>query len=218
MKYLEVSAKSIEEAIQLALEKLGLSRDEIEVNIVKESKRSILGFGGEEATIRVRPLVHISNKEVQIAENVLETLLARVGITASIIPQPTASPEAQDNAPIAFDVEGDDLGILIGRHGQTLSSLQYIVKLIVSHQINHDIPIIIDIEGYRQRRQESLKVLAHRIAEQVKTRRMPFALKPMPAHERRVIHLALADDPNVTTQSTGEGESRKVVILLRGQI
>jgi len=109
-------------------------------------------------------------------------------------------------------VRGEDLGILIGRRGQTLASLQYMVRLIVGHQAQAGLPIIVDIEGYKQRRYEALRELAWRIAEQVKVSKSPFSLEPMPAFERRIIHITLADSPDVTTESTGFGEVRKVVI------
>ncbi len=165
----------------------------------------------------------MSKEERDIAEtakSVLEALLTRMGVVASVIPQvePFGEGEEGATAPIAFNIKGDDLGILIGRHGQTLSCLQHIVRLIVAHQTKAWQYIMIDVEGYKQRRYEALRALAWRIAEEVKAKRVPFTLKPMPASERRIIHLTLADDPDVTTQSTDEGEARKVVILPKGQV
>jgi len=153
----------------------------------------------------------------EAAKSILERLLAEMGVVASVILQAKASIEGEEGAtaPIALDIEGDDLGILIGWRGQALSCLQYIVRLIVAHQTEAWVPIIIDVEGYKQRRYEALQALAYRLAEQVKVRGVPFSLEPMSAYERRIIHLALADHPDVTTQSIGEGEARKVVILLR---
>ncbi len=164
----------------------------------------------------------IPEEESDIAEvtkSILERLLAEMGVVASVILQAKASIEGEEGAtaPIALDIEGDDLGILIGWRGQTLSYLQYIVRLIVAHQTQAWVPIIIDVEGYKQRRYEALQALAWRLAEQVKVRGVPFSLEPMSAYERRIIHLSLADHPDVTTQSIGEGEARKVVILLREQ-
>ena len=155
----------------------------------------------------------------EVAKSILERLLAEMGVAASVILQAKASIEGEEGAtaPIALDIEGDDLGILIGRRGQTLSYLQYIVRLIVAHQTQDWVPIIIDVEGYKQRRYEALQALAWRLAEQVKVRGVPFSLEPMSAYERRIIHLSLADHPDVTTQSIGEGEARKVVILLKEQ-
>ena len=119
---------------------------------------------------------------------------------------------------VGLNIEGEDLGILIGRRGQTMASLQHVVRLIVAHQMQVRMPIVIDVEGYKQRRCEGLRALARRLAEQVKARRMPFTMEPMSAFERRVIHLALADHPDVTTESTGVGETRKVVILPKNDL
>ncbi len=216
MENLEISAKTVEEAIQHALEQLGLSREEVEVTVLKEGRHGILGLGSEEAMIRVEPLVPKEESDIaEIAKTVLETLLGKMGVVASVMPQaePLVGMEKGANSPITFDINGDDLGILIGRRGQTLSCLQYIVRLIVAHQTKDWLPIMIDVEGYKQRRYNALQALAWRIAEQVKAKGMPFTLEPMSAYERRIVHLTLADDPEVTTQSTGEGEARKVVIL-----
>ncbi len=148
----------------------------------------------------------------ELARGILEALLEMMGVTATVVSPARPAGEGEDTAPIVFDIKGDDLGILIGRRGQTLSCLQYIVRLIVGHQTEAWVPIIIDVEGYKQRRYEALQALAWRIAEQVKTGREPFTLEPMSAYERRIIHLALAEHPDVTTQSVGEGEARQVVI------
>ena len=217
MKSLEASAKTVEEALQRALEQLGVDQEEVKVTVLSEGRQGIFGLGAEEARIRVEPLVPLSEKEgnmIEVAKDVLETLLTMMGVTASVVPQaaPLVDEKEGATAPIAFDIEGDDLGILIGRHGQTLSCLQYIVRLIVAHQTEAWVPITIDVEGYKQRRYEALQALAWRMAEQVKARRVSVTLKPMSAYERRIIHLTLADHPDVTTQSIGEGEARRVVI------
>ena len=149
----------------------------------------------------------------EIAREVLETLLTMMGLDDTTVSsaQPLFENEGAE-ATIAFDINGDDLGILIGRRGLTLSSLQYIVRLIVVNRSNAWLPIVIDVEGYKRRRYDSLQALAQRVAEQVTTRERSFTLEPMSAYERRIIHLSLADHPNVTTESIGEGESRRVVI------
>jgi spoIIIJ-associated protein len=153
------------------------------------------------------------NDLFEVAKGVLETLLERMGIEASVELQgePGDSEESSGDQ-LTFDVMGDDLGILIGRRGQTLASLQFMVRLIVSHQTKRWVPIVVDIESYRRRRSEKLEALAERLADQVRERGRPFTLRPMLPYERRIIHLALADHPNVTTESIGEGESRRVVI------
>jgi spoIIIJ-associated protein len=151
----------------------------------------------------------------EVARNVLETLLDLMDIPASVTFSDEFTAEDEDGtvSSIGLNIEGEDLGILIGRRGQTMASLQHIVRLIVSCQIQVRIPIVIDVEGYKRRRCEGLRALAMRLAEQVKAKKMPFTMEPMSAFERRVIHLALADNPDVTTESTGMGEARKVVII-----
>jgi spoIIIJ-associated protein len=222
MENLEMSGKTVEEAIQHALEKLGVSREEVKVTVLKEGRHGVLGLGAEEARIRVEPLVPIPENESAIADaakGILKALLSLMGVAASVVPgdKPFVEGEGESTAPIVFDIKGDDLGILIGRRGQTLSCLQYIVRLIVGHQTEAWVPIIVDVERYKQRRYETLQALAWRIAEQVKAGREPFTLEPMSAYERRIIHLALAEHPDVTTQSIGEGEARQVVILPKEQ-
>ena len=151
----------------------------------------------------------------EVAKEILEKLLDLMGVSTSVTPVSEPAAEGEEGAlpGLTLDIEGDDLGILIGRRGQTLACLQFMVRLIVGHQTKVWAPIVIDVEGYKHRRQEALQALALRMAEQVKERGVPFALEPMPAADRRIIHLALAENPEVTTQSSGEGEERKVVIL-----
>jgi spoIIIJ-associated protein len=150
----------------------------------------------------------------EVAAEVVQQLLDLLEVDADVEMQPyqTTDGDEQISAPLAFDIEGEDLGILIGRRGQTLACFQYLVRLIVSHQTKVWTPIVIDIEGYKQRRSEALQGLAVRMAAQVKSRGTPFTLEPMPAYERRIIHLALADHPDVATESVGQGDFRKVVI------
>ena len=159
------------------------------------------------------------NDIAETTKEILETLLDLMGVSATVVPLSELITEKEKGvtAGITLDVKGDDLGVLIGRRGQTLSCLQYIVRLIVGYQKKVWLPIIIDVEGYKRRRYEALQALAWRIAEQVKTAGVPFALEPMPAFDRRIIHVTLAEHPDVTTQSNGEGEERKVVILPKEQ-
>jgi spoIIIJ-associated protein len=157
----------------------------------------------------------VSQNEIfEAAKSVLEKLLSLMDLPGTVTPSDefTAVDENGETSSVGLNIEGDDLGILIGRRGQTMVSLQYIVRLIMTYKMQVKIPIVIDVEGYKQRRCEGLRTLANRLAEQVKTRKAPFTMEPMPAFERRVVHLALADHPDVFTESTGMGESRKVVI------
>jgi len=220
MKSLEVSAPTVEAAIQKALEQLGVSREKVEVTVVKAGKSGILGLGAEEAVVRVSPLAMEAEERsriTEVAREALEGLLGRLGVEASVTleEKPPFESGAGANEVITINVTGDDLGILIGRRGQTLAALQHIVRLMVAHRMKERVPIVIDVEGYKQRRYEALQALAQRMAEQVRERKKPFALEPMPAYERRIIHLVLADNPDVTTESTGVGEVRKVVIMPR---
>lgn len=151
------------------------------------------------------------------ARDVLETLLDLMEIPASIAPlsEMITEEETGESAGVTLNIEGEDLGILIGRRGQTLACLQYIVKLIVGHRTKVWRPIIIDIEGYKQRRSDALQALAWRMAEQVKAKGTAVVMEPMSAFDRRTIHLALAEDLEVTTESSGDGEARRVVIIPR---
>ena len=221
MDSLEISARTVEEAIQLALEQLGVDREEVEVSVVKEGKTGILGLGGDQAVVRVRPLVPVAqpgNDVAGAAKDALERLIDLMGIAGSVIPQdpPDMQEELGITTSVFFDIRGDDLGILIGRRGQTLTSLQYILRLIVGHKTKVWEPIFIDVEGYKQRRYQGLQNLARNMAEQVEAKGVPFTLEPMSAYERRIVHLALAEHPSVTTESIGQGEARRVVIIPRG--
>ncbi len=162
--------------------------------------------------------MQMSENQIDIfeeAKSVLEELLRLLDLPSTVMlsEEFTTIGNNGEASSIGLNIEGEDLGILIGRRGQTMVSLQQIVRLIVYHKMDTRIPIILDVEGYKQRRCEGLRTLAKKLADQVKARRIPFSMEPMSAFERRVIHLALADHPDVTTESTGEGDSRKVVII-----
>ena len=206
------------------MSQLNARREEIKVDVLSEGKSGIFGVGTEKAVIQVERLSPVPELEedmpdernvAEVAEEILETLLDLMDIDATIIPEnlQTTNGEEQVMAPLAFNIQGEDLGILIGRRGQTLAALQYIVRLIINHQMKVWTPVVIDVEGYKQRRSEALQALAVRMAEQVRVKGVAFTLEPMPAYERRIIHLALTDHPDVITESTGEGDARKVVIL-----
>lgn len=157
---------------------------------------------------RAEPLTPAETDIARVAIEVLETLLRLIGVTGVV-------ESSSDEIPVSLDIEGDYLGILIGRRGQTLSCLQYIVRLIVASQLKAWLPLNVDVCGYKKRRRDSLQRLALRLAEQVKLQHRAITLEPMPPDERRIVHLALADHAEVVTHSIGEGEDRKVVILLK---
>ena len=208
MEGIEIAAATVEQATEKAEAQLGLSRDQFEVEVIREGKSGILGVGGKEALIRVTPLTLPEKDAVKEVTGILDTLLGLLGVPGKV--------EVLSNElPLALDIKGDDLGILIGRRGQTLASLEYITKLVVVGRLRAWIPLTVDVGGYKKRRRDSLQRLALYLAEQVKSRRRAITMEPMPADERRIVHLTLADDPDVTTHSIDEGEHRKVVILLR---
>jgi len=213
VKELEISAKTVDDAVQIALEQLGVTADTVEVTIIKKGRSGVLGVGYEDAIVKVALIEqHVDiNNAVSLATDVLNKLIQTMQLDVAI----SAVKEANGDEPISFDLEGDDSGLLIGRRGQTLSSLQYLVRLIVAEKVKTWVPISIDVGGYKKRRYESLHNLALRLAEQVKRSRRSMNLEPMPADERRIIHTALSSDPGVATQSVGEGEARKVIIQFK---
>lgn len=218
MESLEVSARTVEEATQKALEQLGLSREEVEVAVLKTGKPGFLGLGAEEATVKVTPLSPTTNegKVATLAKEVLRELLRLMRLTAEVELKPSLSEEVgSERETIVLEVKGNDLGILIGRRGSTLASLQYILRLIIAHHQKMRIPLTVDVESYKQRRYKALRELALSLAQKAKSTGQSVTLEPMPADERRIVHLALSVNPEVTTQSIGEGEVRKVVIQPR---
>jgi spoIIIJ-associated protein len=215
MESLEARAKTVEEAIQQAISQLGVSREEVEVDVISEGKSGILGLGSDEAVVRVTPITSAPDEDItEYIQKTINELLGLLEVDGSAVLQPLPVVEGEEpSEAISLNIEGDDLGILIGRRGQTLSCLQYIVRLIVGHQKRSWLPVIIDVEGYKQRRYQALQVFARQMAEQVNAKKMSFTLEPMSAYERRIIHLALAEHKDVITESIGQGESRRVVIL-----
>ncbi|MGQ9545627.1 MAG: RNA-binding cell elongation regulator Jag/EloR [Dehalococcoidia bacterium] len=206
MEAIEITAPTVEQAIKKAEAQLGLSREQFRVEVIRERKSGILRVGGKEALIRVTPLTPPEREAAQVVAEILDTLLRLLGVTGKV-------EVLSDQIPLALDIKGEDLGILIGRRGQTLAALEYITKLIVAGRLKTWLPLSVDVVGYKKRRRDSLQKLALYLADQVKLRCSPITMEPMPADERRIIHLTLADNPDVTTHSIGEGEDRKVVIL-----
>lgn len=153
------------------------------------------------------------DQELATAQRALEELLARMKVNASVVVQYGEADETDGGRTVLADVRGDDLSILIGRKGETLSALQYLARLLVSKQLNRGVNLVVDVEGFRQRRHEQLRRMARRTAEQVIQRGRPIALEPMPPDERRLVHLELRDHPAVYTESVGEGNRRKVTII-----
>jgi spoIIIJ-associated protein len=229
----EASGKTVDEAIEKALAELGLDESEVEIEILSAGRSGILGIGGDRARVKVRPKdraaatgpdgasdtpapAATTGEDTETAVNTLEHLLEMMRVDAAVrVRAPETPGDGLGLVRAVLDISGEDLGILIGRRGNTLSSLQFLVNLIVSRKMKTRTAFGIDVEGYRRRREESLKGLALRMADRVKSTGQSITLEPMPPNERRIVHLALAKDANVITVSIGEGESRKVAITPR---
>jgi spoIIIJ-associated protein len=304
---IEASGKSVEEAIEQALVRLGKRREDVDVSVLQEPARGTFGLGSKDARVRVTvrsgiasavitpeladailgpgnpdealseedmydeedeeflaedddeyddeeelddeeledeelddeepvpfissvelptqpvfeqnaavvqngemPLVEIPSREdVEITVDVLQHVLRYMDIHATV--------QVRSNNPLTLNIHGinENLGLLIGRRGETLAALQLLVSLIVSHRTKHRMRIIVDAENYRERREENLRSLALRVAQQVRNYRRSIALEAMPPHERRIVHLALSESTDISTESIGEGEERRVVISLK---
>jgi len=213
MQQIETEAKTAEEAIEIALRELDVERSEVEIDIVSRGKAGILGIRSEPARVRVTVLEQTPDV-VRIVTDVLENLISKMGVDA-IVSLTQVHNEDLDGP--VFEIEGDDSGLLIGRKGETLRALQFLVKFIVSRQLDDRVNLMVDVEGYQERRYNSLADLAGRVAQRVANSGTSATLEPMPPNERRAVHVALADHPTVTTESTGVGQDRQVVIRVRDE-
>ncbi|APC09718.1 RNA-binding cell elongation regulator Jag/EloR [Neomoorella thermoacetica] len=205
MKEIEVSGKTVEEAIENALKSLGAKREEVEISILEEGSKGFLGLlGSRQARVKV---VLPDNPE-KVINDFLSKVLADMQIEAGIEIRPR-----EGYYFVSF--HGKDLGILIGRRGETLDALQYLTNLAVNRILQNKIRIILDVEGYRKRREQTLINLARRLSNRVKETGNRIVLEPMNPQERRVIHTALQNDSQILTFSEGQEPNRKVVIALR---
>lgn len=208
MQPLEVEAKTVEEAIEIALKQLDVERDAVEIEVVSKGRSGILGFGSEPSRVRVS-LRQEAPRLATVAQEVAEALMARMGLALSCYPRGATG---GDEAPI-IDIEGDDSGLLIGRRGETLRAFQFLLNLILSQRMQERVLVTVDVERYRERRHERLRERALRLAERVAATGRPVTMEPMPAGDRRVVHMALSSHPRVMTQSFGDGEERQLTIL-----
>lgn len=225
---LEVIAQTIEEAIEKGLSDLGLPREAVEIDVLDEGGSGILGIGSRQARVRISVLgqddvqeseeVQVSVKEpnadqtLNLVEEIVSELLEKMNLEASVKARYGEISDSLPHPPILVDITGNDLSILIGRRAKTLNALQYITRLILGKELEHGIPLSIDVEGYRERREQQVRQLARRVADQVADTKREQALEPMPPNERRFAHLELQDEPLVFTESVGEEPHRKVVI------
>lgn len=204
MDFVEKNAKTIDEAVELALKELGIIREEAEISVIEEGSKGFLGFGAKDAVVRVKPLYN----PVKIADEFLKTVCSAMGLSIE-------NEIKVDGRVMTIEIKGEGMGMLIGKRGHTLDSLQYLVGLVVNKGKAPYMNIMLDTENYRQRRRETLETLAVNLGKKVKATKKKVILEPMTAYERSIIHSALQNDDMVTTHSQGEEPFRKVVISLK---
>ena len=235
----EVRGRSVEAATADALEQLGLPREQVEVEIIRRGSRGLLGLLSEDAVVRVTvkgppaalppepPEVSgeavwadqeagsaVSDDEVAgLGTQILSNLMGHMGLRATVSREALPHESVASTEEVRLNIAGEGLGVLIGRRGETLRSLQYLTCLLISRKIQRWPSLAVDVEDYKARREKTLTELARRMADRVRATRESVPLEPMPAYERRIVHLALRDDPDVFTESYGQDEKRKVVIL-----
>ena len=260
MEFIEVSAKTVDDAITKACIELGVSSDKLDIQVISEGSSGFLGFGSKPAVIRagkkpeeevvvekkeVRPEKEVkeephvkpqqekkevkkevskpaeeskpeirTEEEIAAMKKTAQDFLSGV-FGAMELPVEITMEYNQENGSLDIDFAGEDMGILIGKRGQTLDSLQYLTSLVVNKEQKEYVRVKLDTENYRKRRKETLENLARNIAYKVKKTRRPVSLEPMNPYERRIIHSALQSDPYVTTHSEGEEPYRKVVVTLK---
>jgi len=263
-KSITVRAATVEAAITQGLARLGVSSDQVKIEVLDEGSRGLLGLGAREAVVRLVPVAvapsvepapslpaeepvippaireaerpkatrkaepesaefvaraapkPIRQSAEDTARDVLSELLSLMGIRAQVeVRRDQDTPTGPDAPPFVLDILGNDLGVLIGRHGQTLQDLQFMTRLIVSREVGEWVNLVIDVEKYKVRREKQLQQLAERLAERVVLTQQSIALEPMPPHERRIIHVTLRNHPIITTESVGRGDRRKVTIIPR---
>lgn len=226
MNSAEGAGRTVEEAIRSALRTLGAKREDVDLMVLDEGSRGVLGLGSREARVRVTLLSAIEAGEAEeavaerpeapddpvgVARRVTASLLDAMGMGASVTAR-------EDDGGVSVTVTGPQLAPLIGRHGQTLEALDLLVNLMTARRLGRRVPVAVDAERYRERRRETLEALTRRVVSRVQRGGQPTPLDPMPASERRFIHTLLADDPNVTTYSEGDGADRHIVIAPRGSV
>ncbi len=205
---IEKTGKTVQEAIAAALSELNLSEEDVDIEVIEEGTKGIFGIiGSKVAKIKVT-VREENNNRCDIASDFLYTILNNMEVEADIS-------VSEDDENIVVDINGDDIGIIIGRRGETMDALQYLTSLVVNKEYEDYKRVILNVENYRQKREETLVKLANRLAEKVVKYKKPVTLEPMNPYERRIIHSSLQGHRSVETFSTGEEPKRKVVIALK---
>jgi spoIIIJ-associated protein len=219
---IEATGTTTEDAIARGLEALNVTRDEVDILVLtaepgRTARVRLTRKPREAALATASPQSQsVTPAESATAQDLLSAILDRMKYKVQIVERDPAELngyDEQDEPTLVLDIRGNDLSTLIGRRGETLDSLQYLVRLLVAKELGRYLHVVLDVEGYKAHRAQTLKQLARRMADRVAATRKPAALEPMPANERRIVHLALRDHTQVRTESVGVGENRKVTII-----
>lgn len=231
---LEVIAPNVEEALARGLDQLGVPKEMVDMEVLDEGSRGFLGIGSRQVRVRLSlkaadenpnqspaPVADVAAAPVlddsllAYAEQVTSEILGLMKVAAKVSAQYAKAPDTEGGLPMHVDIHGDDLSVLIGRRAETLNALQYLLALIISKQASHWVQVVVDVEGYRNRRERQLRQLARRMADQVIRSGKRQVLEPMSPAERRIVHLELRDHAQVKTESVGEEPNRKISIILK---
>ena len=223
---LEMSAETVDDAVDKGCDQLGVSRDKVDVEVLDKGSSGLFGLGEREARVRLTIIGTASTNApstldadseaentMEIARTTVQELLEHMSISATVSARLGESDDRDSNPPILVEVTGNDLSILIGRNAETLNALQIVTRMIVGKEVGHSAHLIVDVEGYRDRRESNLRQLAQRMASQALHTGKQQVLEPMTPAERRIIHIELRDNGDVVTESEGQGPKRKVVII-----
>lgn len=206
MEFIEISAKTVNEAITEACQRLGVTSEKLITEVLDEGSNGFLGIGAKPARIKVA----VKNSVEDNAKDFLKEVFAAMNLEVVV----NIKYDKEENT-MDIDLSGDEMGVLIGKRGQTLDSLQYLVSLVVNKDAEDYIRVKVDTENYRQRRKDTLENLAKNIAYKVKRTKRAVSLEPMNPYERRIIHSALQNDKYVVTHSEGDEPFRRVVVTLK---
>lgn len=206
MEFIEISAKNVDDAITQATVQLGITSDQLEYEVLDKGSTGFLGIGSKNAVIKARKKFSTDENVVEFLSSIFDAMKMEVEILVAV---------NEEEHIIEVELKGDDMGILIGKRGQTLDSLQYLTNLAINKHSDEYYKVKIDTEDYRKRRKETLENLAKNIAYKVKRTKRPVSLEPMNPFERRIIHSALQNDRYVTTHSEGDEPYRHVVVTLK---
>ncbi|MEH7386172.1 RNA-binding cell elongation regulator Jag/EloR [Bacillus sp. JJ1521] len=202
MKQVTATGQTVDEAVESALAQLNTTRDRTDIQVIDEGKKGIFGiFGTKPAVVKVT----VKIDPVEEAQKFLENVVSTMGVPATL-------DVTRNGKNVTFQLSGEKMAVLIGKRGQTLNSLQYLTQLVANRFSDHYLNIVVDAENYRGRREETLILLAERLADKVNRTKQDVKLEPMPSYERKVIHTALANQKKVKTSSSGSDPNRHIVI------